>query len=264
MGRRATRWVWGTETRARAVGAKGDAPWVLLSVLCTILRIVLRTRLPRPASRAGPRGRGVRAPTREPGAAGGNASARGGARSTAWCWSRSVAVCLVRSGPASPVRPETLLRWHPDLVRRNWAVFGRRRGPGRPPLAPELEGLVLRLARENPRWGYRRIQGELLELEQPAPAAAVHHLVHRATASPGVRKCPAHTAGNRRVEPYRRAVPLPLGDVSGGRSAATPFRSSRRPGGRRRGRPPRGRRRAPGRRWPPACRRTSRGRGPWR
>ena len=37
-----------------------------------------------------------------------------------------------------PVRPETLLRWHHALVRRKWAVFGQRRGPGRPPLPPEV------------------------------------------------------------------------------------------------------------------------------
>jgi putative transposase len=53
-----------------------------------------------------------------------------------------------------PVRPETLLRWHRELVRRRWAAFGRRRGPGRPPRAPDLRALILRLARENPTWGY--------------------------------------------------------------------------------------------------------------
>ena len=63
--------------------------------------------------------------------------------------------CLPRAGwLAFPVRPETLLRWHRELVRRQWAVFGRRRGPGRPPLPPACRELVLRLATENPRWGY--------------------------------------------------------------------------------------------------------------
>src|SRR5215213_10212528 len=57
-----------------------------------------------------------------------------------------------------PVRPETLLRWHRELVRRKWAAFGKRRGPGRPPVAAEIRDLVLRLARENPRWGYQRIR----------------------------------------------------------------------------------------------------------
>jgi putative transposase len=52
------------------------------------------------------------------------------------------------------VRPETLLRWHQDLVRRRWSYPHRR---GRPGVALEIRDLVLRLARENPTWGYRRI-----------------------------------------------------------------------------------------------------------
>jgi hypothetical protein len=48
-----------------------------------------------------------------------------------------------------PVRPETLLGWHRALVRRRWAAFGRRRGPGRPPLPADVVELVVRLAREN-------------------------------------------------------------------------------------------------------------------
>src|SRR5215210_3858373 len=63
--------------------------------------------------------------------------------------------CLPRAGwHAFPVRPETLLRWHRELVRRKWATFGRRRGPGRPPLPADLRDLIGRLARENPTWGY--------------------------------------------------------------------------------------------------------------
>jgi putative transposase len=60
-----------------------------------------------------------------------------------------------------PVQPETLLRWHRDLVRRRWTYPHQR---GRPPVATELRELVLRLARENPTWGYRRIHGELCRL----------------------------------------------------------------------------------------------------
>src|SRR5205823_9254898 len=53
------------------------------------------------------------------------------------------------------VRPNTLLGWHRQLVRRRWTYAGRR--PGRPALCDETRALVLRLAHENPRWGHQRI-----------------------------------------------------------------------------------------------------------
>src|SRR5256885_3289453 len=62
------------------------------------------------------------------------------------------------------VTPRTLLRWHRALVRRKWRQPPGQRG--RPPLPAEVRGLVLRLARANPRWGHRRVRGQL---SQPGP-----------------------------------------------------------------------------------------------
>jgi putative transposase len=63
-------------------------------------------------------------------------------------------------------RPETLLRWHRDLVRGKWAAF-RQRPPRQRSAPTELHQLILRLARENPRWGYRRIQGRTAGTRPP-------------------------------------------------------------------------------------------------
>jgi hypothetical protein len=62
------------------------------------------------------------------------------------------------------VSPETILRWHLDLLRRHHARIARPKRPGRPRTLRSIRALVLRLARENPSWGYRRIHGELAGL----------------------------------------------------------------------------------------------------
>ncbi len=77
------------------------------------------------------------------------------------------------------VQPETVLGWHRQLVRRKWAAFGRRRGPGRPGLDPELQALILEIAKDNPKWGYVRIRGELLKLGHVVSATAIRKLLRR-------------------------------------------------------------------------------------
>src|SRR5260370_13654119 len=77
------------------------------------------------------------------------------------------------------VQSETVLGWHRQLVRRKWAAFGRRRGPGRPSLDPELQTLILQMAKDNPKWGCVRIRGELLKLGHAVSATAIRNLLRR-------------------------------------------------------------------------------------
>jgi hypothetical protein len=67
------------------------------------------------------------------------------------------------------VSPDTILRWHRDLIRRRHANLSRRKRHGRPPTRRSVQALVLRLARENNSWGYRRIHGELAGLGITSP-----------------------------------------------------------------------------------------------
>jgi putative transposase len=77
---------------------------------------------------------------------------------------RALLAALSRSLPrpawtSFSMKPETVLRWHRQLIARRWTYAHKK--PGRPPLEQSLRALILRLARENPHWGYRRIVGEL-------------------------------------------------------------------------------------------------------
>jgi len=84
------------------------------------------------------------------------------------------------------VTPQTLLRWHRELVRRKWAQPPRSRG--RPPVDGRVRELVLRFARENPRWGYPRITGELLKLGLPVSPSTVRRILLTAGSGPAPRR----------------------------------------------------------------------------
>jgi putative transposase len=95
---------------------------------------------------------------------------------------RAILAALARALPRGAwttlsVRPATLLRWHRELVRRRWTYPHRR--PGRPALNRRVETLVVRLARENPAWGYRRIVGELQGLGICVSATSVRTILLR-------------------------------------------------------------------------------------
>ena len=78
-----------------------------------------------------------------------------------------------RQGLRLLVTPDTILRWHRDVFRRRWAARSMRGRSGRPATRRNIRALVLRLARENPEWGYRRIHGELAGLGVKMAASTV-------------------------------------------------------------------------------------------
>jgi putative transposase len=86
---------------------------------------------------------------------------------------------LLRAGPRGHrlVTPGTLLAWHRRLIQRKWTYPGK---PGRPPAGKEIRDLVLRLARENFSWGYRRVHGELSRLGHHLSAATVRRILRTA------------------------------------------------------------------------------------
>ena len=76
-----------------------------------------------------------------------------------------------------PVTPATLLAWHRKLAAAKYDT-SKRRKPGRPPTMPGIARLVIRLAKENPLWGYRRIHGELTKLGIAVAPSTVWKILH--------------------------------------------------------------------------------------
>jgi putative transposase len=84
------------------------------------------------------------------------------------------------------VQPDTLLRWHRELVRRHWSFPARPQG--RPPMVSQARWLVLRLAAENPSWGYKRIDGELTGLGFTLSPSTVWNILRRHGIDPSPRR----------------------------------------------------------------------------
>ena len=102
-----------------------------------------------------------------------------------------------------PVTPATLLAWHRRLAASKYDTSGRRK-PGRPPKSPAITRLVVRLAKENPVWGYRRVHGELTRLgiavRRPSTVWKILHAAGstgplRAALTPGGGSCTPRTTG---------------------------------------------------------------------
>ncbi len=86
------------------------------------------------------------------------------------------------------VTPDTILRWHRDIVRRRWTARSNRGKTGRPATRRNIRALVLRLARENRDWGYRRIDGELAGLGVGVSASAGWVILKNAGIDPAARR----------------------------------------------------------------------------
>jgi len=91
--------------------------------------------------------------------------------------------------------PDTVLRWHRELVNRKW-TFRRKATAGRPKIAPEREALVLQFARENARWGYDCIEGELLKLGYTIDRSTIRNLLKRHRLPPVPKR---HRKSTRRL-----------------------------------------------------------------
>jgi len=86
-----------------------------------------------------------------------------------------------------PVTPATLLAWHRKLTAKHYDTSSRRK-PGRPPTARSIARLAVRLAKENPLWGYRRIHGELTKLGVIVAPSTIWEILHAAGIDPAPRR----------------------------------------------------------------------------
>jgi hypothetical protein len=102
-------------------------------------------------------------------------------------------------------KPDTVLKWHRELVRCKW-TFLRRRPAGRPPVSPQLEALILRLANENPRWGYSKLHGELLKLGYTIGRSTVRDVLKRRRVPPAPQRVQRSTRWRTFLGHYKQQI----------------------------------------------------------
>ncbi|MEV2271983.1 helix-turn-helix domain-containing protein [Nonomuraea africana] len=125
------------------------------------------------------------------------------------------------------VRPDTILRWHRNLLRQRHARTCQRKRPGRPPTVRSIRALILRLVRENPAWGYRRVHGELATLGIKVAPSTVWEILKQEGVDPSPERASVTWAGFLRSQAdallacdFIETVTLTAG------SASTSWRSS--------------------------------------
>ena len=116
-----------------------------------------------------------------------------------------------RHGLRLLMTPDTILRWHRHLVRHRWAARPMRGKTGRPAIRRNIRALVLRLTRENPDWGYRRIHGELAGLGAKVAASTVWEILKNAglTRRRDERTLPGRSSCAPRLRRSWRAISSP-------------------------------------------------------
>ncbi len=99
-------------------------------------------------------------------------------------------------------KPETLLKWHRELVRRTW-TFSKGAPRGRPSISPELEALITHLAKENPTWGYGKLEGELRKLGYDVGRSTIRAVRKRNCVPPVPERAPRGSTWSTFLRHYK-------------------------------------------------------------
>src|SRR6266581_754246 len=101
--------------------------------------------------------------------------------------------------------PIPLLRWHRRLIAEKWN-FAHRRGPGRPGIMQKISGLIVRMAQDNPGWGYTRIQGALANLGHRVGRGTVANVLKRSGIEPSPERSKRTTSSTFLKAHWKRCL----------------------------------------------------------